>query len=338
MGGLGNYWTAVRSTVLRLLALIGLGVSSALLADHLLGAGTFCKFDDPCATVAASPYGDVFGVPLAAVGVAGFALLLGLSLIPKRWAANAVRFAAVGAGLAGAALLVVQVAVLGQLCPYCVVVDGIAVLLAIVALVRRDSELRPRWPWVQGFAWTWAALAAGLGPLLWAVAHQPAVAPPEVRAHWVAGRVNVVQVTDFECPACKHAHAQLRDTLRRPGIHFVRIVVPMPFHENARAAGRAYLAAARQGKGEEMADALYTSPKPNPDACRVIAARLGLDLAAYDRAVEDPNVDAELTANAKWVRATDLGTPFFWVQDRLITGVPSADVLSAAINAARPPG
>jgi predicted DsbA family dithiol-disulfide isomerase len=87
-----------------------------------------------------------------------------------------------------------------------------------------------------------------------------------------------------------------------------------------------------------MADALYTAPEPTPAACRAMAARLGLDLDKYDRAVADPNVDAELQANLRWVQTTDRGPPFFWVQDRLITGVPTPEVLAAAIEEARPPG
>ena len=338
MTGPGNTWAIGRTIVLRLLMLIGLGVSSALLADELLDAGTYCKFDEPCAAVAASPYGQVLGVPWAVIGLAGFAALLALSLIPTRWAELGVRVGAVAAGLTGATLLVIQVAVLRQACPYCLVVDVGAILLAVVAVVRRGPGWRPAWPWVHGFAWTWAGLAAGIGPLVWAVAHQPTAAPPEVRAHWVPDRVNVVQVTDFECPHCRRAHAHLKDVLGRPDIHFVRVVVAMPFHENAWAAARAYLAAVRQGKGDEMADALYTAPAPTPAVCRSIAARLGLDLDAYDRAVADRNIDAEIQANNKWVNAADLGPPFFWVQDRLLTGVPPPDVLAAAIDAARPPG
>ena len=69
-----------------LLTLVGLGVSSALVADHVFEVGTFCSANDPCAEVAASPYGEVLGVPLAVVGVVGFAVLLAVSLVPTRWA------------------------------------------------------------------------------------------------------------------------------------------------------------------------------------------------------------------------------------------------------------
>ena len=151
--------------LLRLLALVGLAVSSALVADDVFGVGTFCGANDPCADVAASAYGHVLGVPLAAVGLAGFGLFLVVSLIPGRWAAAVVRLMAAVAGLAGVGLLFIQLALLRQVCPYCLVADLSAVGLALVALVRPLPADRPAWWAVQVFGWLWAGLAAGLAPL-----------------------------------------------------------------------------------------------------------------------------------------------------------------------------
>jgi uncharacterized membrane protein len=107
----------------RLLALVGLAVSSALVADHVFEIGSFCGANGACAEVAASSYGQVIGVPLAAVGLAGFGLLVVVSLIPNRWAISAGRVLAGLAGLAGLTLLLIQLAVLRQICPYCAAAD-----------------------------------------------------------------------------------------------------------------------------------------------------------------------------------------------------------------------
>ena len=173
--------------LLRLLALVGLAVSSPLVADHVFEIGTFAGH--PCAEVAASPTGRSWG-PLAAVGLAGFALILAVSLVPSRWAAVAVRALAAAAGLAGLSLLVIQLAVLRQVCPLCLVADVSALGLAIVAMVRRPLADRTSalWLWIGVFGWIWAGLAAALGPLFWEAAHLPAAAPDQVRAHWVSGR------------------------------------------------------------------------------------------------------------------------------------------------------
>jgi protein-disulfide isomerase len=154
--------------------------------------------------------------------------------------------------------------------------------------------------------------------------------------------VTVVEMTDFECPHCRRADAVVREVRGRRDIHLVRLVVPMDMHLNAKHAGRAYLAALRQGKGEEMAAALYAEETPTAERCRQRAAELGLDLAEYDRALEDPAIDAELYANVRLSRELGKGVPVIWVQDRRLTGNPTAEELAAAlddaIRKAQPPG
>jgi uncharacterized membrane protein len=329
------HWQLV---LFRLLALVGLAVSSALVADDVFEIGTFCSENDPCAEVAASPYGQVLGVPLAAIGLAGFGLVLILSLIPTRWGVAASRGLAMIAGMAGLALLVIQLAVLRQICPYCVVVDLSAIGLAVVAVMWRPGEEHPTglWVWVGVFGWIWAGLAAGLGPIIWEAAHLPTAAPEQVRAHWVSGKITMVEVTDFDCPHCQRADPRVRDWLaRHPHVRFVRLVSPIPAHENAWPAAMAYVAAVRQGKGEEMAAALYTGAR-DPVGCRRTAVQLSLDLAAYDKAVHDLAVESEIRATMKWVEESKLGQPFFWIQDELVVGTPSLEKLDAALSRAKP--
>lgn len=325
--------------VFRLLTLVGLGVSSALVADYVFEVGTFCSANDPCAEVAASPYGEVLGVPLAVIGIVGFAVVLGVSLVPTRWAATVVRILAVAAGLAGLALLVVQWTVLHQVCPYCVVADLSAVGLGVIAALTRPFVDRPAglWLWVGLFAWVWAGMIAGLGPIGWEAAHLPTAAPEPVRSHWVSGRITMVQVTDFDCPACQQAHPIVRDWRRRhPDVRFVLLVAPIPGHMEAWPAAVAYAAAVRQGKGEEMADALYTAPSRDPRACRRLAERIGLDLAAYDKVVAARSTMDEFEDTNRWVRPARLGQPFFWIQDELVAGMPTAERLDAALARAKP--
>jgi uncharacterized membrane protein len=323
-------------TLLRSLALVGLAVSSALASDEILGIGTYCGVENPCAEVASSEYGQIGGVPLSTVGVAAFAAFFFLSLVATRPARTVLRVLAVGAGLAGLVLVSIQVAVLHRICPPCVVIDSIAVGMAIVALVHKPATARPSWLWVRVFGWTWAGLIAGLGPLFWAAAHLPSAAPPEIRAYWVPGKINVVEVSDFDCPACQRADPTVRAWVHRHDVHFVRVPVPMPRHPNAKSAGLAYLAAVKQGKGEEVAEALYSAPVRDPEECRRIAARLGLDMARYDRDIADPGADAQLEETRKWVLATDLGVPVIWIQDEALVGIKSPEALDAAHARAKP--
>src|SRR3954463_1455270 len=96
--------------ILRLLALLAVGVSTALLADHLSGTGAFCGFDDPCGEVAKSEYGQVFGMPLSAIGMGWFTAFFALTLIPNRRVAVGLRAFAIVTGLAGCVLLTIQFA------------------------------------------------------------------------------------------------------------------------------------------------------------------------------------------------------------------------------------
>jgi uncharacterized membrane protein/predicted DsbA family dithiol-disulfide isomerase len=324
-----------RLFLLRVLALFALAVSAALLADQVSGAGAFCSFGRECEEVAASVYGKPGGVPLPALGIAGFALIFVLTLVPNRRAAALVRPLAAVAGAGGAALIVIQVSVLHRLCPLCLMVDSAALGLAVVAVFGRP-EITP--PGRVGLlVWLLVGALAAVVPVCWSAFQLPEPVPDEVKAHWVPGKVTLVDMTDFECPHCQRAEAILNDVRARHDIHFVRVVVPMDKHENAKPAGRAYLAAVRQGKGEEMAAALYMAESRTPENCRKLAAKLGLNMAEYDKAVDGQEITGELYANILWARRLGEGLPMLWVQDRLFPGVPAVDVLEDAIRKAKPP-
>lgn len=318
----------------RLLAVVGLGASALSLADAVADAPAFCGFDGGCDRVTDSAYGRPLGVPLPVVGVVGFAAVLGLALVGCERTA---RILAIVGGVAGLGLIVVQLAVIGHVCPLCLVADGCGIGLGALALVRPVG--------VEGVSWLarggWLAAAAGVVflPLAAVLVDIDPPPPPQVTAHWVEGRVTVVEVTDFDCDHCRRADELLRPRLRdRADIHFVRLPAPMPKHAHARPAARAFLAAQAQGKGEEMAAALFAAEDRSAEECRQIAARLGLDLAAYDKVVADPATDAALDATVAWAKTAGPGLPLVWVQGRLLSGSPKSAALDAAFRRARPFG
>jgi uncharacterized membrane protein/predicted DsbA family dithiol-disulfide isomerase len=320
--------------VIRLLTLVALAVSAAQFADTLTAAGAFCSFEGDCEAVTTSAYGKPLGVPLPAIGLVGFGILFGLSLA-RGSAFDLVRPLAVVAGLVGVALLVIQFAVLRRVCPLCLVVDACAVGLAVAVLVKKPEAVVPSRARLVG--WVAAALGVVVVPLAWSVSELPPPTPAEVRAHWQPGTVTVVVVTDFDCPSCRQADAVLAEVLpRHPAVRLVRIPAPSPHHEQARPAARAYVAARHQGKGGEMAAALYAADSRAPKRCRELAAKLGLDMAEYDRVVATPGTDKELSANLEWAMQVGTGVPMIWVQRQRLRGVPTAAQLEAAIRRARP--
>jgi protein-disulfide isomerase len=218
--------------------------------------------------------------------------------------------------------------------------DGSGIALAALALGGSSKQLRSATvSTVSRPIWFGVAIVMMSAPLLWAVwkreipASQIAV-PDEVKAFWVDGRITVVEVTDFDCPHCARADRVLKEALRdATNIHFVRLAAPMPNHANARPAARAYVAAQQQGKGDEMATALYAAESRSADACREIAERLGLTMADYDRVVADRNTDAKLDATIAWARRAG-SLPLICIQDRGFARVPTADEIRDALRAA----
>src|SRR5262249_38326835 len=129
-----------------------------------------------------------------------------------------------------------------------------------------------------------------------------------VTARWESNRINVVELTDFDCSHCAELEAVLCEAIHEsPDCHFVRIPAPMPKHENARPAARAFVAASRQNEGERMATLLFAAAPRTPERCRELAAKLGLDMSAYDRDVADPSLDEQFDETIAWAHRVGPG-------------------------------
>jgi uncharacterized membrane protein/2-hydroxychromene-2-carboxylate isomerase len=331
--------------VTRLLTLVALAASAALLVDYLVPNPRFCGFHADCEQVLSSPFGRALGVPLPLVGVLTFAALFGLSLFPASGAGRLLRPLALGAGAGGLVLILLQVLVLRHVCPYCMAVDVSALAVALL----EAPGVRPEGPPALGrrarsfwLAAAVAALAAGgaLGSAGRWEAPEGTGAPPQIRALWRPDKVTVVEVADFECPHCRRMHAVVMQLLREEGdrIHFVRLTAPMPAHPHARDASRAFLCADGQGRGDDMAQLLFAADSLTPQACEEIASSLGLAMDKYRACVTDRATEERLDADAAWVRAASpRGLPVVWVQDRMFFGVQPFAALRGAVAEARPP-
>jgi len=323
-----------RILFVRLLCVAALAASSASLADQSLGDGTFCSFESGCEQVTSSAYGKPLGIPLPVFGILGFASVLGLTLLgTERANAIARRFAHVGAVI-GLLLIAIQFAVLGRTCPLCLVADLCGIAVGLVAF----RPLPPRTPSAASrAAWLILAVLAVFVPLAFAYADVAADPPDWVQARWVEGKINIVEVTDFECESCRRADEYVREALKgRADVHLVRIPVPMPIHANSRTAAIAFHAAQAQGRGDDMALALFGAASLTAPDCRRLAERLGLNLAEYDRVVADPATDAQVGTASKAAQAAGPGVPLIWIQSHLIYGSPSEENFDGPLSRARP--
>jgi protein-disulfide isomerase len=116
----------------------------------------------------------------------------------------------------------------------------------------------------------------------------------------------------------------------------VRVVfknMPLPFHDLARPMAKAAVAADAQGHFWDMHDRLFALTRTaDRAALDGIAGSLGLDVARFDRDLDDPALDARIdedTADGKALGVT--GTPTFFVNGRRVVGAQPEAVFEKAI-------
>ena len=330
----------LRLVAFRLLSLLGLAFSMAMLVDALSPTPAFCSFQAGCDGVTHSAYGRLLGGPLSAWGAAAFAGFYVATFLPHR-AARYLGPAAVVAGALGLALMAVQLFVLRRVCPFCLLIDAAALLLAVVELALPapatqspqqtppDDAATPTW---TRTAWLAAGLSALAAAPLWATLKPAPQMPAAVRALQTAGAVRLVEITDFACPHCRVTHPAIGEFLRRhPEVALTRFVAPLPAHADGRPPARAYLAAVRQGRGEALAELLFATDDRSSQHVRELATNAGLDLTRYDADVADPALDQELDATLAWVEAADTGgLPQLWLADLPLLGAQTLESLEGA--------
>jgi uncharacterized membrane protein len=117
------------------LAGVGAAISGYLLYVRQTG-GTLACSTGGCETVQESRYAELFGVPVAALGLVGFLALLIASLLPGEGARLGQVTLAATAFLFSGYLLYVQVAVIEAICQWCVATDAVIAVIAVLSLLR----------------------------------------------------------------------------------------------------------------------------------------------------------------------------------------------------------
>jgi protein-disulfide isomerase len=147
--------------------------------------------------------------------------------------------------------------------------------------------------------------------------------------------ITIVEFADYECPFCARAESVVYTVEQaHPGeVRFIFKNLPLPFHTHARLMAKAAVAADGQGHFWEMHDRLFTlsSPVDRPALDRA-AQELGLDVARFDRDLDDASLDARIDADDADGKALGVkGTPTFFVDGRRIVGAQPAAVFEKAI-------
>lgn len=130
----------ILTVLIVLLALAGVVVSAMALKEHYSNEPSPCKINEiwDCGAVNKSPYAVYRGVPVAGIGIVGYALLAALAgrqrLLTALLALGALGFAL--------RLTYIEWKVLMTWCMWCVSSQGIILALAILALVQAGLGVR----------------------------------------------------------------------------------------------------------------------------------------------------------------------------------------------------
>ncbi len=124
------------------LVVIGLLVSVYMTIYKLTSNDSMCLGSGDCSTVNASRYSEVNGIPVAAIGILGYAAILAVLLFENRnsfFRQNGTLMI-FGMALTGFIftvwLIYVEIALLKAICPFCVTSQVAMTLLFIIAVIR----------------------------------------------------------------------------------------------------------------------------------------------------------------------------------------------------------
>ena len=192
-----------------------------------------------------------------------------------------------------------------------------------------------------------------IGLLVWAVAQRaesesdpkPQVLREESHVLDDGGpdAVTVVEFLDFECEACAALHPvveELRQKYHGQITYAVRYF-PLAGHANSMNAALAAEAAAQQGDFEAMYQRLFETQaewggvaEPDPEVFRALAEEIGLNMTAYDEAVEDPETAERVRRDrAEGTFLGVEGTPAFFVDGQLVAITEPGDLEKAIVEA-----
>jgi uncharacterized membrane protein len=126
------------------LALAGVAVAGYLTWVHYAELAPVCVGgSDACERVQDSEYAELFGVPVALLGLGGYLALLGSLALPEAVGCVAAAFISVCGAMFSVYLTWVEVAELQAICQWCVVSAALMVVLALISGARLLSGPPP---------------------------------------------------------------------------------------------------------------------------------------------------------------------------------------------------
>lgn len=359
----------MRKSISLLLAFLGLFASLYLLYVYALPSHPIACFGGGgCDAVRASVYAHLWGIPMPALGVAGYLvvalLIIAESLAPAAWTID-IRYALAGTTAFGFLfslyLEYLQGFVIHHFCTWCVT-SGLVMTalcgLSIYNLVRPAPETDAPAHLAQlriYFVLFVVALLVGIPAFYDLAAHGEVPPPPPPSAtdttaamlvrpeSHVAGNPNaaltVVEFGDFECPVCGSEQPVVHQVLAKYGkqIRFVFRQFPLVhIHPFAMRMAEASECAGEQGKFWQAENEIYNHQTDlTEEALNKEAAAVGLDMDKFKQCMAGGAEAARVKQDhADGVALGVAATPTFFIGREAVPDVPDFDELSRLIDQA----
>jgi uncharacterized membrane protein/predicted DsbA family dithiol-disulfide isomerase len=302
-------------------------------------SSSFCSVGEAldCASVALSRYAVVLGIPMALWGAAGFLALLTAAWLRSRWLLPL----ALAATLASLVLLGIELFAIKSVCLLCEGVHVASVAMLVVAWRQRalvtDSYVQ-RDRLLLIFAPALGAIVALLifqkpywGAFGWKGDLPFAQGKTEEGHPWIGAEAPALVVhefTDYSCPHCKAASAQmLREVAAHPGKlrvvrrQYARMPCPPGVAASCQLARVAYCAQ-EQGRFWQADRWLFEHATGRHEVDVAVAARdIGLDESRLRGCVGRADTYERAQADAKEARKKRiLGTPSYIAENKVLSG------------------
>nr|WP_128796374.1 thioredoxin domain-containing protein [Corallococcus coralloides] len=169
---------------------------------------------------------------------------------------------------------------------------------------------------------------------------EPAVQKVEVGNAPVRGPKNapvtIVAWSDFECPFCSRAVPTIEQVEKayKGKVKFAFKHQPLPFHQNAKLAAVASMAANEQGKFWEMHDKLFANQRALDRASlEKYAQEIGLNVSKFKTDLDSSKYDKQIEADMADGSAKGAnGTPTFFINGRTLVGAQPFEAFKKVID------
>ena len=152
-------------------------------------------------------------------------------------------------------------------------------------------------------------------------------------------KVTIVEYSDFQCPYCSMAAAtvkKIKEKYAQSPVRFVFRQFPLSFHQNAKPAAMAALAANAQGKFWEMHDMMFENQKSLERAdLDSYAQKIGLDMDKFKADLDGNSHDAQIQSDMKLGEEVGVnGTPTLFIGGQRVQNPGDFDGITAMIDKA----